>query len=50
MEGFFGTLKEEPCNGRDWSRTSPEEFAGELDAYMEWYRDGRLKLLVEGGA
>ncbi|HIU04524.1 MAG TPA: IS3 family transposase [Candidatus Coprousia avicola] len=50
MEGFFGTLKEELYNGRDWSRTSPEEFAGELDAYMEWYRDGRLKLFVEGGA
>ena len=23
MEGFFGALKEEFCNGRDWSRTPP---------------------------
>lgn len=27
MEGFFGTLKEEFYNGRDWSRTSATEFA-----------------------
>lgn len=47
MEGFFGALKEEFYNGRDWSQTSPEEFAEMLDAYIRWYRDGRLKLFVE---
>lgn len=48
-EGFFGTLKEELCNGRDWSRCSVEEFARRLDAYIGWYRDGRLKAFREGG-
>lgn len=49
MEGFFGALKEELYNGRDWSRASPAEFAEELDAYMRWYRDERLKLFEEDG-
>lgn len=49
MEGFFGTLKRELCAGRDLSRSSPEEFAGELDGYMRWYREGRLKGFLEGG-
>lgn len=48
-EGFFGTLKEEFYNGRDWSRCSVEEFARRLDAYIGWYRDGRLKAFREGG-
>ena len=48
-EGFFGALKEEFYYGRDWSRASPEEFSAELDGYMRWYRDGRLKLFEEGG-
>lgn len=47
MEGFFGTLKEELYNGRDWSRASPEEFIEALDGYVRWYRDERLKLFVE---
>ncbi len=42
-EGFFGALKEEFYHGRDWSGCTPEEFMGELDAYILWYRDGRLK-------
>lgn len=48
-EGFFGAVKEEFYYGRDWSRTSPDEFARELDAYLEWYADGRLKAFDEGG-
>lgn len=47
-EGFFGTLKEEFYNGRDWSRTTPEQFVAELDEYIRWYREDRLKLFVEG--
>ena len=49
MEGFFGTLKSEFYIGTDWSGTAPEEFIAELDAYMRWYRDGRLKAFREGG-
>lgn len=48
-EGFFGTLKEEFYNRRDWSRVGYEEFAEELCGYMAWYCDGRLKSFREGG-
>ncbi|MBR5258890.1 MAG: IS3 family transposase, partial [Eggerthellaceae bacterium] len=46
-EGFFGTLKEELYNGRDWSSCSPERFAEILDGYIRWYREGRLKRFIE---
>lgn len=48
-EGFFGVLKEEFYNGRDWGRCTPERFVEELDAYIEWYREGRLKAFEEDG-
>ncbi len=48
-EGFFGTLKEEFYNGRDWSQVGFDEFRARLDAYIEWYVDGRLKAFDEGG-
>ena len=48
-EGFFGTLKEEFYTGRDWARCTVEEFERRLCAYIEWYRDGRLKAFNEGG-
>ena len=48
VEGFFGTLKEEFCNGRDWSRVGFDEFGKRLDAYIEWYVSGRLKEFDEG--
>lgn len=48
-EGFFGTLKREFLNARDWTGVGYEEFAAELDGYIEWYRGGRLKAFREGG-
>lgn len=42
-EGFFGALKTELLGGRDWEGVGAEEFARELDGYIRWYRDGRLK-------
>ena len=48
-EGFFGTLKEEFYNGRDWSQMGFNEFKKRLDAYIEWYVSGRLKAFDEGG-
>lgn len=48
-EGFFGTLKEEFYNGREWGRCSVEEFERRLDSYIEWYREGRLKAFHEDG-
>ena len=47
MEGFFGALKEEFYNGRDWSLTPPGEFIAALGEYVLWYRDERLKLFEE---
>ena len=48
-EGFFGRLKREMYHGRDWSRASPEDLAGAIDAYIRWYRSGRLRAFREGG-
>ena len=48
-EGFFGALKEEFYNGRDWSGCPPKRFVEELDAYIVWYRDERLKAFDEDG-
>lgn len=48
-EGFFGSLKEEFYHGRDWSATPPARFMEQLDGFLRWYRDGRLKGFREGG-
>ena len=42
-EGFFGTLKNEFLHFRDWSGVGAAEFSERLDAYLRYYRDGRIK-------
>ena len=42
-EGFFGTLKCDFFEGRDWTGLGFEEFAAALDRYIEWYRSGKVK-------
>ena len=42
-EGFFGTLKCDFFEGRDWSGVPFGEFRERLDAYIGWYRDGKIK-------
>ena len=42
-EGFFGTLKSDFFNGRDWAGVTFEEFEEALGGYIEWYRGGKLK-------
>ncbi len=42
-EGFFGRLKCEFFYGRNWAGVSAKEFMSELDSYMEYYRDRRIK-------
>lgn len=42
-EGLFGRLKVEFFHGRDWSGVTLEEFMGELDGYLRWYNEGRIK-------
>ena len=42
-EGFFGRLKNEFFYHRDWAGVGAREFAERLDAYLRYYRDGRIK-------
>lgn len=42
-EGFFGTLKKEFFYGRNWTGITFKDFRKQLDDYLKWYCDGRLK-------
>ena len=42
-EGFFGRLKNEFFYFRDWSGVGADEFMAGLDAYLEYYCEGRVK-------
>ncbi|MDM8323619.1 IS3 family transposase [Bifidobacterium pullorum] len=44
IQGFFGRLKQEFFHGRDFAGVTIKGFIERLDAYMTWYRDGRIKL------
>lgn len=48
-EGFFGRLKNEFFYGRDWSGVTAEQFMWRLNAWMRFYREGRLKAFREDG-
>ena len=41
-EGFFGLLKQEFFHPRDWRGVGLAEFMSELDAWMRWFRSGRI--------
>lgn len=43
-EGFFGRLKTELFYPRDWRTASIEEFIEELDSYIRWYNEERIKI------
>ncbi|EFC8322006.1 IS3 family transposase, partial [Escherichia coli] len=43
-EGFFGRLKTEMYYGRKWSDITPEKFMQQVDAYIRWYNERRIKL------
>ena len=43
-EGFFGHLKQEFFHGRSFTGVTIEGFVEQLDGYMRWYRDERIKL------
>ena len=42
-EGFFGRLKNEFFYCRDWTEASLKEFIRELDNYLHWYNEDRIK-------
>lgn len=41
-EGFFGLLKQEFLYSRDWEGVGVAGFMAELDAWMSWFRSGRI--------
>lgn len=42
-EGFFGRLKNEFFYHRDWEEVTFQQFVGQLEAYLEFYNEGRIK-------
>jgi transposase InsO family protein len=49
-EGFFGRLKNEMFYNRTWVNTTPHEFMEQLDAYIQWYNQHRIKLSLGGNS
>lgn len=47
-EGFFGRLKNEMYYHRDWINTTLEEFMQQVDSYIRWYNQHRIKLSLGG--
>ncbi len=47
-EGFFGHLKTEMFYNTNWGNVSIEEFIQEVDQYLHWYREDRIKLSLGG--
>lgn len=43
-EGFFGRVKTELFYPRDWKAITIEQFVAEVDAYIRWYNEKRIKL------
>ncbi|XOQ42862.1 MAG: Integrase catalytic domain-containing protein [Clostridium sp.] len=47
-EGFFGRMKNEMFYGRSWQGITVEDFMQQIEAYMVWYRDMRIKISLGG--
>ena len=47
-EAFFGRLKVEFFYSRQWVGVTMEQFIAELDAYIRWYNEGRIKMSLGG--
>ncbi|MGE0188128.1 MAG: IS3 family transposase [Steroidobacteraceae bacterium] len=43
-EGFFGRLKAELFYPRNWQGTTIEQFIANLDSYIRWYNEKRIKI------
>lgn len=43
-EGFFGRLKNEMFYCRSWQGVSVDKFINELDSYIRWYNEKRIKM------
>ena len=47
-EGFFGRLKNEMFYNKNWNHISIDSFIKELDSYMHWYNEERIKMSLGG--
>ena len=47
-EGFFGRLKNEMFYCRIWKDVSIDQFINELDSYLRWYNNKRIKTSLGG--
>ena len=47
-EGFHGRLKNEFFYNRDWRDTTIDSFIDQLDAYIHWYSEKRIKISLGG--
>lgn len=43
-EGFFGRLKNEMFYGQSWQGVSIQQFMDELNVYLHWYNEKRIKI------
>jgi putative transposase len=46
-EGFFGRLKTEFVYPRDWQDVQLDEFMRQIDVYIRWYNEKRIKVSLE---
>lgn len=47
-EGFFGRLKNEMFYGYSWNGIIIDQSIKELDEYIKWYGENRIKLSLGG--
>lgn len=47
-EGFFGRLKNEFFYYRSWNNVTIEDFCAQLDQYIHWYNEKRIKVSLQG--
>lgn len=47
-EGFFGRLKTELFYPRNWMTFTVDQFIKEVDAYIRWYNEKRIKMSLGG--
>lgn len=47
-EGFHGRLKNEFFYNRDWRGVMIESFVAQLDEYLHWYSEDRIKISLNG--
>lgn len=47
-EGFFGRVKNEMFYGREWKGVTISDFIDNLDHYLHWYAEERIKISLGG--